>query len=86
MQAISYSKVKKNLKKYLDNVYHNHDPLIITRRNDENLVILPVEDYNSLTQTNHFLSKKNEINGMMKLSETSFNEWDNHEDEIYNNV
>jgi predicted DNA-binding protein len=32
------------------------------------------------------LSKKANLNEIMKLSETSFIEWDNEEDEIYNNL
>ena len=31
-------------------------------------------------------SEKEEINGLMKLSETSFNEWDNEEDAVYDKL
>ena len=30
--------------------------------------------------------EKEEINGLMKLSETSFNEWDNEEDAVYDKL
>ena len=59
MQAVSYSDVRKNLKKFLDNVFFNHDPLIITRKNKENVVVISLEDYNSLTETHYLLSSKN---------------------------
>lgn len=58
MQAISYSEARKNLKKYLDEVYNNHDPLIITRKNNENVVVISLDDYNSLTETNYLLSSE----------------------------
>ncbi|MDA3788967.1 MAG: hypothetical protein PF503_10805 [Desulfobacula sp.] len=32
------------------------------------------------------LSEKENLNDMMKLSENSFREWDNEEDEIYNDL
>lgn len=56
MNAISYSDLRKNLKKYLDEVYSGHYPLIITRKNDENLVMLSLEEYNSLQETQYLLS------------------------------
>ena len=55
MQAVSYSEARKRLKEYLDHVYENHDPLIITRKNNENVVVISLEDYNSLTETNYLL-------------------------------
>ncbi|HPO50315.1 MAG TPA: type II toxin-antitoxin system prevent-host-death family antitoxin [Spirochaetota bacterium] len=59
MQAISYSEVRKNFKRYLDDVYNNHDPMIITRKNNENLIVISLEDYNSLTETQYLLSSEN---------------------------
>ncbi|HOV13432.1 MAG TPA: type II toxin-antitoxin system prevent-host-death family antitoxin [Spirochaetota bacterium] len=59
MQAISYSEVRKNFKRYLDEVYNNHDPMIITRKNNENLIVISLEDYNSLTETQYLLSSEN---------------------------
>jgi len=58
MDAVSYSDLRQNLKSYLDRVYHDHDQLIVTRKNDENLVILSVGEYNSLLETSYLLSSK----------------------------
>ncbi len=58
MDAVSYSDLRQNLKAYLDRVYHDHDPLIVTRKNSENLVILSVGEYNSLLETSYLLSTK----------------------------
>ena len=41
-------------------------------------VVEILDDYLSLDN-----SEKEETNGLMKLSETSFNEWDNEEDAVY---
>ena len=47
MDAVSYSDLRQNLKSYMDKVYTDHDPLIITRKNNENLVLLSIEEYSS---------------------------------------
>ena len=58
MDAVSYSDLRQNLKSYLDRVYHDHDPMIITRKNNENLVLLSIAEYNSLIETSYLLSNE----------------------------
>lgn len=58
MDAVSYSDLRKNLKSYMDKVYFDHDPLIITRKNNENLVLLSIDEYNSLIETHYLLSNE----------------------------
>ena len=58
MDAVSYSDLRQHLKSYMDKVYFNHDPLIITRKNNENLVLLSIDEYNSLIETNYLLSNE----------------------------
>ena len=65
MQAISYSEVRKNFKKYLDEVYNNHDPLIITRKNNENIIVISLDDYNSLKETQYLLLSENNRNHLV---------------------
>ncbi len=56
MQAINYSELRRNLKSHLDRVFNDHDPLIVTRKENENVVVISLEDYNSLTETQYLLS------------------------------
>ena len=58
MDAVSYSDLRQNLKSYMDKVYGDHDPLIITRKNNENLVLISIDEYNSLMETNYLLSNE----------------------------
>ena len=58
MNAITYTDLRQNLKTYMDNVIQNSDALIITRKNNENVVLLSVAEYNSLLETNYLLSNK----------------------------
>ena len=71
MQAITYSEARQNLKKYLDEVYQNHDPLIITRKNNENIVVISLEDYNALTETHYLLSSENNARRLLKSLENA---------------
>jgi antitoxin YefM len=42
----------------MDRVFQDNDSLIITRKNNENVVLLSVEEYNSLQETNYLLSNE----------------------------
>ncbi len=66
MDAVNYSDLRQNLKKYLDSVYRDHEPLIVTRKNNENVVILSVDDYNSLNETQYLMSSKANVEHLQK--------------------
>ena len=60
MQAISYTSVRANLAKNMKKVCEDHNPIIITRKNNEAVVMLSLEDYESLNETAYLLqSSKN---------------------------
>lgn len=58
MDAVTYSDLRQNLKRYLDKVYQDHDPMIITRKNNENLILISVNEYNSLVETSYLLGNE----------------------------
>jgi len=61
MLTTTISDFRKNIKKYLNSVTENFETLIINRGKDSGVVIISLEEYNSLTATQHELSsKKNE--------------------------
>ncbi|HEX3044398.1 MAG TPA: type II toxin-antitoxin system prevent-host-death family antitoxin [Bacillota bacterium] len=60
MNAINYSELRKNLKTIMDEVIGNHEPVIITRRKGENMVLMSYEDYAAFEETAYLLrSPKN---------------------------
>jgi len=60
MEAVNYTELRKSLKTVLDGVCENHEPVIITRKNSDNLVILSYEDYSAIEETAYLLrSPKN---------------------------
>jgi antitoxin YefM len=58
MDAVSYSDLRENLKNYMDKVYDDKDALIITRKDKKNLVLISIDEYNSLIETNYLLSNE----------------------------
>ncbi len=52
------SDFRKDIKKYLDNVTRNFETLIINRGKDTGVVIMSIDEYNSLATTQHELSSK----------------------------
>ena len=55
MNAITYSAARENLASMMDQVCANHDPLIITRKRNQSVVLLSLEDYESLQETAYLL-------------------------------
>ncbi len=55
MQAMSYTAARGNLAKTMKKVCEDHDPVIITRKKNEAVVMMSLEDYESLRETNYLL-------------------------------
>lgn len=61
MLTTTISEFRKDIKRYLDNVTKNFEILIINRGKDTGVVIMSLDEYNSLRATHHELSsRKNE--------------------------
>jgi antitoxin YefM len=58
MLTATISDFRKDIKKYLDNVTKNFETLIINRGKDSGVVIISLNEYNSLRATQHELSSK----------------------------
>lgn len=62
MQITTVSAFRKDIKTYLDRVSKNFETLIINRGKDAGIVVMSLQEYNSLMATNHELSsRKNEM-------------------------
>jgi antitoxin YefM len=60
MEVISYTNARSNLAKTMEKVCEDHDPVIITRRNESSVVMMSLEDYQALEETAYLLrSPKN---------------------------
>jgi antitoxin YefM len=60
MNAITYSSARENLARTITEVCRNHDPVIITKKGIESVVMMSLEDYESMKETTYLLrSPKN---------------------------
>lgn len=56
MLTTTLSDFRKDIKRYLDSVTDDYETLIINRGKDTGVVIISLEEYNSLNATQHELS------------------------------
>lgn len=48
MLAVNYSTIRENLKSYCDKVTDNNETVIVTRKDEKNVVIISLEEWNEL--------------------------------------
>ncbi len=60
MKALSYTALRNTLAKTMEKVCDDHEPIVITRKSEGAVVMLSLEDYESLEETTYLLrSPKN---------------------------
>jgi antitoxin YefM len=59
MKTVNYNDLKLNLKKWLDFVTNDVGELVVKRKNNKDLVLIPLKEYNALKETCYLLSGKN---------------------------
>lgn len=50
MLAVNYSTIRNNLKEYCDKVTDEDETVIVTRKNEKNVVIISLEEYNAMVK------------------------------------
>jgi len=55
MKTISYTMARENLAATMDRVCDDHDAVVITRNRDQSVVMISMEDYQSLEETAYLL-------------------------------
>ena len=66
MEAVSYTDLRQNLNAYMDKVIQNRVSLIVTRKHNENVVLISNDEYNSLIETNYLLSNDTNVEHLKK--------------------
>lgn len=56
MKTTNVAELRKNFKSKMDQIYEDHDILIINRQNDKDMVMLSLRDFNALKETAYLLS------------------------------
>lgn len=72
MRAITYTTARENLARTIEKVVADRDPVIITKKNDMSVVMMSLDDYESLQETAHLLRSPRNVRRLME----SINELD----------
>ena len=55
MKIASTSNFRKEIKRYIDEVDRDQEPLVVTRSDNVSVVVLPLATYNSYAETDYLL-------------------------------
>ena len=66
MLAVNYTNLRDNMKTYMDRVTDDYETMIVTRKNNRNVVILSEESYNNLMENAHILGNKANYDWLME--------------------
>ncbi len=56
MNVTTISQLRKNAKQYLDKVVDNQDILVVARNNGQSVIVMPLERYNAMSETEYLNS------------------------------
>lgn len=66
MLAINYTNLRDNMKKYMDMVTDDYETMIVTRKNNKNVVMISEESYNNLIENIHVMGNKENYDWLME--------------------
>jgi len=66
MDAITYTAARQNLAKTMEKVCRDRDPVIVTRKSSESVVIMSLEDYEALEETAYLLRSPENTRRLME--------------------
>ena len=69
MRAISYTAARSNLASTMKKVCDDHDPVIITRKNEDSVILMSLDDYESLTETAYLTNSPKNVKRLLESIE-----------------
>jgi len=79
MKVINYTELRLNLKHWLNSVIDDVEEVIIKRKDQKDLVLISLEEYNSLVETNYLLSGKNRDVLLESIAEVKLGDKKSHD-------
>ena len=65
MLAVNYSSMRDNFKDYCDKVTDDYETVIVTRKNDKNVVMISLEEYNNMKENLYIMSNKKDYDRLV---------------------
>lgn len=66
MLAVNYTNLRDNMKNYMDKVTEDYETVIVTRKNNKNVVMISEESYNNLMENIHVMGNKENYDWLME--------------------
>lgn len=66
MLAINYTNLRDNLKTYMDKITDDYETMIVTRKDNKNVVMLSEEAYNNLIENIYVMGSKSNYDWLME--------------------
>jgi len=66
MVAVNYSQFREQLKSHMDNVTENYETVIVTRKENKNVVMISEKTYNNMLENMHLMGTKANYDWLME--------------------
>ncbi|MCF2555840.1 type II toxin-antitoxin system Phd/YefM family antitoxin [Faecalicatena contorta] len=66
MLAVNYTTLRENMKFYMDKVTDDYETMIVTRKDNKNVVMLSEESYNNLMENVYIMGNKANYDWLME--------------------
>ena len=69
MVAVNYTNFRSNMKSHLDRLTDNYETLVVTRKENKNVVLMSEESYNNLIENIYVMGNKANYDWLMESKE-----------------
>lgn len=66
MFSVNFTNLRDNMKKYMDKITDDYETMIVTRKDNKNVVMLSEESYNNLMENIYVMGNKENYDWLMK--------------------
>lgn len=66
MLAVNYTNLRENMKSYMDRITDDYETMIVTRKDNKNIVMISEESYNNLMENVHVMGNKTNYDWLME--------------------
>ena len=66
MLAVNYTNLRDNMKTYMDKVTDDYETMIVTRKDNKNVVMISEETYNNLMENAYIMGNKANFDWLME--------------------
>ena len=69
MRTANYTELRNNMKRYLDEVVNDCEPLLVHRTGNESVVIISLDEYNAIKETEYIMKSPEMMEAIRKGEE-----------------